>query len=141
MITLDILIKAVNIPDFDPTAAYAALTIPNRLRIPTEGVIPRQAGVLVLTYPEADGLHVILTQRTSTLRSHSGQISFPGGRRNPKMTHLQRLRCAKRVKNWASAKASRLSGHFHNSIFHRAISRFSRRLPPWRNARLITLIR
>jgi 8-oxo-dGTP pyrophosphatase MutT (NUDIX family) len=83
MITLDTLIKAVNILDFDPTAAYAKLAIPNRLRIPAEGTIPRQAGVLVLTYPEADGLHVILTQRTSTLRSHSGQISFPGGRRNP----------------------------------------------------------
>ena len=83
MITLDILRKAVNISDFDVSAAYASLAVPNRPRTPAEGVIPRQAGVLVLTYPEADGLHVILTQRTSTLRAHSGQISFPGGRRNP----------------------------------------------------------
>jgi 8-oxo-dGTP pyrophosphatase MutT (NUDIX family) len=83
MITLDILTKAVNLPDFDPASAHAALEVPNRPRMPAEGIIPRQAGVLVLTYPEADGLHVILTQRTSTLRAHSGQISFPGGRRNP----------------------------------------------------------
>jgi len=83
MITLDILKKAVDLPDFDPTAAYANLAVPNRPRKPAEGIIPRQAGVLVLTYPEMDGLHVILTQRTSTLRAHSGQISFPGGRRNP----------------------------------------------------------
>ncbi len=83
MITLDILTKAVNFPDFDPSAAYANLAVPNRPRMPAADVTPRQAGVLVLTYPEADGLHVILTQRTSTLRAHSGQISFPGGRRNP----------------------------------------------------------
>ena len=83
MITLDTLIKAVQLPDFDPSAAHANLAVPNRPRQPDEGVIPRQAGVLILTYPEPDGLHVILTQRTSTLRAHSGQISFPGGRRNP----------------------------------------------------------
>ena len=83
MITLDILKKAVGLPDFDPTTAYANLAVPNRPRKPAEGIVPRQAGVLVLTYPEADGLHVILTQRATTLRSHSGQISFPGGRRNP----------------------------------------------------------
>lgn len=83
MITVDILRKAVNIADFDVSAAYASLAVPNRPRIPAAGVTPRQAGVLVLTYPETDGLHVILTQRTSTLRAHSGQISFPGGRRNP----------------------------------------------------------
>ncbi|MBI1279654.1 MAG: NUDIX domain-containing protein [Anaerolineaceae bacterium] len=83
MITLDILKKAVQLPDFDASAAYANLAVPNRPRKPAEGVTPRQAGVLVLTYPEADGLHVVLTQRTRTLRSHSGQISFPGGRRNP----------------------------------------------------------
>jgi len=82
MITLDILKKAVGLPDFDPTTAYANLAVPNRPRKPAEGIVPRQAGVLVLTYPEADGLHVILTQRATTLRSHSGQISFPGGRRN-----------------------------------------------------------
>jgi 8-oxo-dGTP pyrophosphatase MutT (NUDIX family) len=31
----------------------------------------------------ADGASVILTQRTQSLRSHSGQIAFPGGRIDP----------------------------------------------------------
>ncbi len=82
MITLDTLIQAVHLSDFDPTAAHANLAVPNRRMTPPEGITPRQAGVLVLTYPEADGLHVVLTERTSKLRAHSGQISFPGGRRN-----------------------------------------------------------
>ncbi len=83
MITLDTLTKAVTLPDFDPTLAHANLAVPNRRLFPAEGLNPRQAGVLLLTYPEAGGLHIVLTQRTATLRSHSGQISFPGGRRNP----------------------------------------------------------
>ena len=84
MITLDIMTQAVNLPDFDPTVAHTNLAPLNRRLTPAEGIVPRQAGVLMLTYPEADGsLHIVLTQRTETLSSHSGQISFPGGRRNP----------------------------------------------------------
>jgi 8-oxo-dGTP pyrophosphatase MutT (NUDIX family) len=42
--------------------------------------IDRAAAVLVPLY-EADGeLHVVLTRRTWNLRSHSGEVSFPGGR-------------------------------------------------------------
>lgn len=50
---------------------------------PPEGVSPRQAGVLILIYPDSDGLHLILTRRSDALRGHTGQISFPGGRRDP----------------------------------------------------------
>lgn len=83
MITREVLIQAVNLPDFDPTWAHTKLAPRNRRLAPPSGIVPRQAGVLLLTYPETDGLHVVLTQRTETLKSHSGQISFPGGRRNP----------------------------------------------------------
>jgi 8-oxo-dGTP pyrophosphatase MutT (NUDIX family) len=38
------------------------------------------ASVLVPLVQRADGLHVLLTQRTAHLREHAGQISFPGGR-------------------------------------------------------------
>jgi 8-oxo-dGTP pyrophosphatase MutT (NUDIX family) len=41
------------------------------------------AAVLVPLVERGDGLHVLLTQRTSHLRDHAGQISFPGGRREP----------------------------------------------------------
>src|SRR2546422_11752058 len=41
------------------------------------------ASVLVPVVAHPDGLTVLFTQRTSQLRSHSGQISFPGGRAEP----------------------------------------------------------
>lgn len=45
---------------------------------------PREAGVLALIHPESDGqLHVVLTRRTDNQRDHSGQVSFPGGKRDP----------------------------------------------------------
>jgi len=47
---------------------------------PPENAQPRHSAVLALfgSGPEGDGL--VLTQRASTLRSHPGQVSFPGGR-------------------------------------------------------------
>lgn len=39
----------------------------------------RQAAVLVPLTVRDEGLSVLLTVRTSNLRSHAGQISFPGG--------------------------------------------------------------
>jgi 8-oxo-dGTP pyrophosphatase MutT (NUDIX family) len=40
----------------------------------------RPAAVLVPVRPTTDGLAVMLTQRAAHLRSHSGQIAFPGGK-------------------------------------------------------------
>jgi 8-oxo-dGTP pyrophosphatase MutT (NUDIX family) len=39
----------------------------------------RAAAVLVPLLPRPDGLHVLFTERSKELRSHAGQISFPGG--------------------------------------------------------------
>ena len=41
---------------------------------------PAAASVLIALVMRADGLQVLLTQRTAHLRDHAGQISFPGGR-------------------------------------------------------------
>jgi 8-oxo-dGTP pyrophosphatase MutT (NUDIX family) len=41
------------------------------------------AAVLVPIVAHAEGLTVLFTQRTASLRSHSGQVSFPGGRAEP----------------------------------------------------------
>jgi 8-oxo-dGTP pyrophosphatase MutT (NUDIX family) len=42
------------------------------------------AAVLVALYEGTDGeLHVVLTKRRADLRRHAGEISFPGGRRDP----------------------------------------------------------
>ncbi len=43
---------------------------------------PVQAAVLVPLVAREGGHHVMLTRRTSHLRHHAGQISFPGGRRD-----------------------------------------------------------
>ena len=44
-----------------------------------------EAGVLVALYedPEGGGPHVVLTRRSPRLASHSHEVSFPGGRRDP----------------------------------------------------------
>ncbi|WP_346767057.1 CoA pyrophosphatase [Enterovirga aerilata] len=44
---------------------------------------PRNAAVLVPVVEHAGGPCVLLTERASGLRSHSGQIAFPGGRMDP----------------------------------------------------------
>ncbi len=47
------------------------------------------SAVLVAIYPDGtddhgnDQLHVILTRRADTLRHHTGEVSFPGGRTDP----------------------------------------------------------
>lgn len=43
----------------------------------------KQAAVLVPILQRPEGLQVLLTRRADTLRNHQGQVSFPGGRRDP----------------------------------------------------------
>ena len=44
---------------------------------------PRNAAVLVPIVMRQEGPAVLLTERASGLRNHSGQIAFPGGRMDP----------------------------------------------------------
>ena len=47
------------------------------------------AAVLVPLYEDSDGeLRVVLTKRRADLRRHAGEISFPGGRRDPEDASL-----------------------------------------------------
>lgn len=41
------------------------------------------AAVLAALIPRTDGLSVLLTRRADTLRRHTGQVAFPGGRIDP----------------------------------------------------------
>ena len=50
---------------------------------------PRAAAVLAPIVARPEGLTVLLTQRASHLRSHSGQVAFPGGKLDPGETALQ----------------------------------------------------
>lgn len=43
----------------------------------------RPASVLIPLYPHAGEVRVLLTRRTHALPTHAGEISFPGGRREP----------------------------------------------------------
>ena len=48
-----------------------------------EPIAVRPAAVLVPLVERREGLSVILTRRADALRSHSGQVAFPGGRLDP----------------------------------------------------------
>ncbi len=52
-------------------------------RFPHPPVDARKAAVLMLFSDGAHGPELLLTERASTLRSHPGQISFPGGSTDP----------------------------------------------------------
>jgi hypothetical protein len=62
----------------------------------------RAAGVLMVFADGTDGPELLLTQRTSTLRSHAGQISFPGGQTRPNGSRRHVTQpCVNRTKKWA----------------------------------------
>ena len=66
--------------------AHLLVSHPARRHEPPAGVTPREAGVLLLLYPGADGaLHFPLIERASDLKAdrHRGQIALPGGKREP----------------------------------------------------------
>ncbi len=63
--------------------AQVRMAPPDRPAIAPENNVARQAAVLLLLYPKQDELHFVLTRRAERLGSHSGQISFPGGRIDP----------------------------------------------------------
>ena len=48
-------------------------------RSPREGHVDRAAAVLAALYPHDGEVWIILTRRSSALRVHSGEVSFPGG--------------------------------------------------------------
>jgi 8-oxo-dGTP pyrophosphatase MutT (NUDIX family) len=48
-----------------------------------EGRRLQPAGVLAAVLPEAGGLSLLLTKRSSRLKHHPGQIAFPGGKQDP----------------------------------------------------------
>ncbi len=46
------------------------------------GRVLRPAGVLAPIVERSDGLHLLLTKRSSALKHHPGQIAFPGGKQD-----------------------------------------------------------
>ncbi|MGH9087587.1 MAG: NUDIX hydrolase [Acidimicrobiales bacterium] len=65
----------------EPMAGPAVVGAPPPVvPVPTE---PLPAAVLVAVFEEAGEARVLLTRRAATLRSHRGEVSFPGGRVEP----------------------------------------------------------
>jgi 8-oxo-dGTP pyrophosphatase MutT (NUDIX family) len=52
----------------------------HRLYLPQDAASATPSAVLVIIHYHHDRPHVFLTKRSSTLKSHRGEISFPGGR-------------------------------------------------------------
>ncbi|MBX7212930.1 MAG: CoA pyrophosphatase [Thermoflexales bacterium] len=70
---------AAPLPGF---AAQREMMPPGRV-VPPDLSGARIGAVLVLLYPVQDAPTVILTLRSDQLDRHRGQVSFPGGRRDP----------------------------------------------------------
>jgi 8-oxo-dGTP pyrophosphatase MutT (NUDIX family) len=55
----------------------------SRFAPPSDGPTPREAAVLMLFGDGPLGPDILLTERSHSMRSHPGQISFPGGSLDP----------------------------------------------------------
>lgn len=83
---IDLVRRALQAPLLGAAAQLAmAPRWRGRLRLPAEY---RDGGVLVLLYPCPGGLCLALTRRCDHLAAHAGQISFPGGLREPEDASL-----------------------------------------------------
>jgi len=51
----------------------------NNISIPTAGAIESAAAVLILLVKENDDWKIVYTRRTTGVRTHQGEVSFPGG--------------------------------------------------------------
>jgi 8-oxo-dGTP pyrophosphatase MutT (NUDIX family) len=85
-----VLERLAALPDPLPAPADALMPIiggglqPRPPQTPPTGRTGRPAGVLVLLYPDDEGLaRVVLTERASRDGHHSGEVSFPGGAAEP----------------------------------------------------------
>ncbi len=56
---------------------------------PPGAPLPRASAVLVLLYPHNDAIFLPLTVRLAALRTHSGEVSLPGGRYDEADNDLQ----------------------------------------------------
>ncbi|MCP4520387.1 MAG: CoA pyrophosphatase [Cytophagales bacterium] len=50
---------------------------------------PRKSAILILLYPKDEILHTVLMLRPQYEGKHSGQVSFPGGKKEPEDINLQ----------------------------------------------------
>lgn len=91
-LNLEYVRAALALVGFDVEAAQRRMAPRPRpmRRAPQRTGQPRQASVLVLLYPAANGLAFVLTRRSENEHDvHSGQVSLPGGAREGNEAHEQ----------------------------------------------------
>nr|MBN1230060.1 CoA pyrophosphatase [Anaerolineae bacterium] len=83
--TLEDVRRALALPDFDHLSAWRLMAPTARplKRPPENSGTARRAGVILLLFPVDLRLRFFLTRRTDTVASHKGQISLPGGAKDP----------------------------------------------------------
>jgi 8-oxo-dGTP pyrophosphatase MutT (NUDIX family) len=83
--------QALKLVDFDVESAQRKMAPTSRKLVRSEkmGGAPRYGGVLLLLFCKEKSLHIVLTRRRHDLASHAGQISFPGGRNEPRESFLE----------------------------------------------------
>lgn len=88
LISLDHVKLALALREFDSVAALQRMApVPRGWQ--KRDRPPNEAAVMILIFAAEDGaLRTVLTLRTAGLRGHSGQVSFPGGRRDPQDDNL-----------------------------------------------------
>ncbi len=64
-------------------------TLPGRIAAPAPGDGSRPAAVLVPLYEDEAEWRVLFTKRTDKVDQHKGQISFPGGAKDPEDENLR----------------------------------------------------
>ncbi len=74
--------KALTLPNFDWKAAQTKMGIGGRVMDRPRGMSGqgRRGAVVLLLYPHDGQVMIVYTLRPKSLRTHSGQISFPGGK-------------------------------------------------------------
>jgi 8-oxo-dGTP pyrophosphatase MutT (NUDIX family) len=74
------LIEAATARTLERLAASLEVRLPRRIEATPPLV---RAGVLIPIFLSGDAAEVLFTRRTDTVLTHKGQISFPGGQREP----------------------------------------------------------
>jgi 8-oxo-dGTP pyrophosphatase MutT (NUDIX family) len=82
LLTLDLVRRALRLPLPGADAHAHMAPRPRNTALPAPPQY-RDGAVLLLLYPHNGALHIALTRRCDHLAAHAGQISFPGGLREP----------------------------------------------------------
>jgi 8-oxo-dGTP pyrophosphatase MutT (NUDIX family) len=83
--------NALLLPDFDSISAQNKMA-PNpraSVRPPDKEGDPNKGAVMLIIYNKDNNLNLLLIKRQENLKTHPGQISFPGGTHEDKETFLE----------------------------------------------------